>query len=239
MPFDLHFPLSCFHHHMHFCGLLYFHLNNILLPCVLLHYLFFHKMLLHSFVFLWLFNEHLTYWCSSWSYQLSCMPTSFTSTKKLYCWCSSSTCIMIYHSCKLHILIVHFSFCTFQRWCWMWRQPYNQWLNIQHAFMLCSFQLFFYFYSFQQFHFLLLLLFMLIGMRFLFLCYFLWFFNCTICIHAIVNSRTLKMHTTFNNKCKLLLMVTPFFFVLELPAHHIHFFIRSPFLITTWSLKLI
>ncbi len=68
MLLHLHRPSLCFYHHVHLCGLMYFHLclfvwlyfciDNILLPCVNLHYLCFHKVLLHSFVFLQFFNEH-------------------------------------------------------------------------------------------------------------------------------------------------------------------------------------
>ncbi len=60
-PFNLHRPSLCFYHclhlcpllyfHLHFCGQLYFHFNKVFLPCVLLHYLCFHKMLLHNFIF--------------------------------------------------------------------------------------------------------------------------------------------------------------------------------------------
>jgi hypothetical protein len=37
-----------------------------------------------------------------------------------------------------------------------------------------------------------------------------------LCIHATMNFRTSKMHTTSNNKHKLLLTITPFCFVLVL-----------------------
>jgi hypothetical protein len=85
-------------------------------------------------------NEHWIYWCSSLSYLFSCTPTFFTSAPKLNCRCSSHIYIMNYHLCKLYLLIICLPFCTFWRW-WMWQQLYNQWLNIQHALMFCSFQL--------------------------------------------------------------------------------------------------
>jgi hypothetical protein len=42
------------------------------------------------------------------------------------------------------------------------------------------------------------------------------------------NSKTSKMRTISNNKCKLFFMVTLFFFILQRPARHIHFFTYSP-----------
>jgi magnesium-transporting ATPase (P-type) len=42
------------------------------------------------------------------------------------------------------------------------------------------------------------------------------------------NSKTSKMRTTSNNKCKLFSMVTLFFFFLEHLARHIHFFTYPP-----------
>jgi hypothetical protein len=70
---------------------------------------------------------------------------SFTSMQKLNYKCSSCIYIMNYRLCKLYYFIIHLPFYTFQRWWWMWQQPYNQQLNIQHAFMFFSSQLLFYF----------------------------------------------------------------------------------------------
>jgi hypothetical protein len=110
---------------LHFCAWLYFHLNNVLLPCIHLDYLCFHKVMFHNFVFVWIFNEHWICWCSSWSCWLSCTPTSYASTQKLNCKCSNFIYIMNYRLRKLHLFIVHFSFCTFQKWWWMQHWPYN------------------------------------------------------------------------------------------------------------------
>ncbi len=65
----------------------------------------------------------------------------------------------------------------------------HQWLNIQHAFSLCSFQLLFYFCSSQQFHFLFLLSSMFTPLRFLFLYYSLQFFNHSLhsCYYEVQN----------------------------------------------------
>jgi hypothetical protein len=57
-------------------------------------------------------------------------------------------------------------------------------------------------------------------------CYSLQFFNGTICTHVVMNSKTLKMRTTANNKHKLLLTVTPFFSSLNMPP--ITFIFYSP-----------
>jgi len=56
--------------------------------------------------------------------------------KKLNYRCSNSIYIVNYYLCKLHLLIICFSFCTFQRW-WMRCRPHSQWLNIQRAFFIC------------------------------------------------------------------------------------------------------
>ncbi len=171
----------CFWHCLHLCGLMYFHLhlyrwlyfyfNNIIFPYVHLRCSCFHKVLFHSLVFVQFFNEHWIYWCSSWSCLLSCTLTSSVFVQKFNYRCSNSIYIMNYHLHKLHLLIIRFSFCTFQRWWWMWRRPLSQWLNIQHAFSLCSSELLFNFYSFQQFCFFLLPSFALTPLHFLFLYY--------------------------------------------------------------------
>jgi hypothetical protein len=40
---------------------------------------------------------------------------------------------------KLYLFIICLPFYTFQKWWWMRRRPYNQRLNIQHFFSLCSY----------------------------------------------------------------------------------------------------
>ncbi len=115
----------------------------------------------------------------------------------------------------------------------MRQRPYNQWLNIQHFFFLCFYQIFFYFYSFQQFHFLLVPSFVLTFLPFFFHCYL---------ISTLILLWTLKLQktrTTSNNKHKLLLTITSFFLVLKHHAYDIHFFIYPPSLINAWSSKLI
>jgi len=67
----------------------------------------------------------------------------------------------------------------------------------------------------------------------LFLCYSLQFLNRTFYIHASVISKTLKMLTTFDKKQKPFLMVTPFFFILELLAHYVHFSLAYHLLVNT------
>ncbi len=88
-----------------------------------------------------------------------------------------SSCIYVLNYCmhKLYLHIICLPFYTFQRWWWMRRWLYNQKLNIQHSFFLCSFQLLFYLCYFQQFCFLLLPSFVFTPLRFLFPCYLLWF----------------------------------------------------------------
>lgn len=83
---------------------------------------------------------------------------------------SNFICIVSYHLHKLHLLIVHFSFYTFRKW-WMQQLHYNQRLNIPHTLFFYSLQLLFYFCFFQQFHFFLLPLSMVILLSFLFPCY--------------------------------------------------------------------
>jgi hypothetical protein len=170
----------------------------------------------------------------------SCTPTLFAFAQKFNFKCSNCIYVLNYRLCKLYLHIIHLPFYTFQRW-WMQWWPYSQQLNIQHSFFYSS-QLFFNFYSFQQFCFLLLPFFVLAPLCFLSLYYSLQFFKCTFYTHTAVNSKTSKMHTTSNNKRKLLSKVIPFFFILEHLARHIlliHFFIYSLFVINAWSLKLI
>jgi hypothetical protein len=95
----------------------------------------------------------------------------FFASKKLKCKCSNCIYVLNYCLCKLYFLIIHLPFCTFWIWWWMQHWPYNHWLNIQHTFSLCSFQLLFCLCSFQQFRFLLLHSFMFTPLRFLFPCY--------------------------------------------------------------------
>jgi hypothetical protein len=123
----LHRPSLCFYHclhlrgllyyHLHLYGWLYFHLYNVLLPYVSLCCMCFHKVLLHSFIFLWFFNEHYIYRCSSWSYLFFYTPTSFTSAQKFNYICSNYIYVLNYHFRKLYLLIIWFPFCTFWRWC--------------------------------------------------------------------------------------------------------------------------
>jgi hypothetical protein len=103
-------------------------------------------------------------------------------------------------------------------------KPMAEYYIIQYAFSLCSSQLLFYFYSSQQFHFFLLPSFVLTPLHFFFHCCYLLFLYRIIYIHVTMNSKTLKMCTTSNNKYKLLLMITSFFFILELLTRRIHFF---------------
>jgi hypothetical protein len=57
----------------------------------------------------------------------------FAYMQKFNCKCCSYIYVLNYHIHKLYLLIACLPFYTFQKWWWMWRQPYNQWLNIQHS----------------------------------------------------------------------------------------------------------
>ncbi len=51
---------------------------------------------------------------------------------------------------------------------------------------------------------------------------------CTFMVYQTSNSKTSKMRITSNNKHKLFSMVTLFFFILQHPTRHIHFFMYPP-----------
>jgi hypothetical protein len=44
--------------------------------------------------------------------------------------CSNCIYIMNYYLCKLYLLIICLSFCTFWKWWWIRWWPYSQWLNM-------------------------------------------------------------------------------------------------------------
>jgi hypothetical protein len=148
---------------------------------------------------------------------------------------------MIYHLHILYLLIIHLPFYTFQRrrrW-WMQRWPYKQRLNIQRAFTLCFSQLFFCFYSFQQFRFLLLLLFMFVP-----LCCFSFAILCSfsIALYALMLMWTPKFW-----KCSQLPAMNKNHFQqlpqknssLNFPLVAFIFLVVHHFLINAWSSKLI
>jgi hypothetical protein len=105
-----------------------------------------HILLLHSFVLLRFFNEHQIYYCSFWSFLITCTSTSSMSTQKFNYICSNFIYIVNYRLCKLHFPIVRFAFFTFWKWWWLQQWSYSQQLNIQHSIMFCFFQLFFCFF---------------------------------------------------------------------------------------------
>jgi hypothetical protein len=103
--------------------------------------------------------------------------------------------------------------------------PMAKCLALQH---ILFFQLFSCFFFPPHFHFLLLSWSMFIFLCFLFLYYSLKKFNRAFHIHAYMNFRTSKTHTTSNNKLKKLLTNIPFIFVLWLPTYPIHFLACPP-----------
>jgi hypothetical protein len=69
-----------------------------------------HILLLHSFVLLRFFNEHQIYYCSFWSFLITCTSTSSMSTQKFNYRCSNFIYIVNY---CMHFPIVRFAFFTF------------------------------------------------------------------------------------------------------------------------------
>ncbi len=145
------------------------------LPCVLLHYLCLHKNDAFQFRLPSILQCTLNLICIrsiDVAYGLVC---SFSCQRRLLLHKNSITYVpVIFMSwiiiCANYIFSLYaFPFAHFWRW-WTRQRPYNQQLNIQHSFFF-SFQLFFYFCSSQQFHFLLPPSFVFTPMRFLFPCY--------------------------------------------------------------------
>jgi hypothetical protein len=115
----------------------------------------------------------------------------------------------------------------------------NGWIFNTPSF--CSSQFLFYFYSSQQFRFLLLPMFVLIAMCFFFPYYFLQFFNRTFYTNVTMNFRFLKTLTTSSNKCKLPSTITLFFHPWTSHSSHSFFYMHVvkqlsiPLLPNLWS----